>query len=244
MCSPTADAPHRLHVRLSGALAALVGAEGAELISEETLLGRLREAGLITYPSPLWGSLLEKLPEVVMAEVLPRIDPADRAVVAQVGRRWLAAVVASGLTRAGKTAGVPLRLREFLGCVERLAGAKANGCPWVVSTSVLIVRGGHVEVLKWARERDCPWNENTTACAALDGHLEVLWWAHEHGCPWDGLTIEYAAQSGHAETNQYVVWRCTWYRWNPWIQSLELALATMLLPLCFQFQLAPLQRGG
>ena len=39
-------------------------------------------------------------------KVLERIDPADRAVLAQVGRPWLAAVVASGLPRAGKRGAV------------------------------------------------------------------------------------------------------------------------------------------
>jgi hypothetical protein len=73
-------------VRLSAALAALLGrAEGAEL-PEDDLLGWLQEAGLITYPSPLLERLLEELPEVLAAEVLPRLDPADIAVIAQVGR--------------------------------------------------------------------------------------------------------------------------------------------------------------
>jgi hypothetical protein len=40
MQSPAAASPHHLLVRVSGALAALLGhAEGAALISEETLLG-------------------------------------------------------------------------------------------------------------------------------------------------------------------------------------------------------------
>ena len=66
---------HRYVVRLSGALAALLGrAEGAE-IPEDELLGTLREWGLITYPSPLLGRLLEKVPEVLAAEALPRVEP-------------------------------------------------------------------------------------------------------------------------------------------------------------------------
>ena len=212
MQSPDAAAPHRLHVRLSGALAALLGhAESAERISEESLLGRLREAGLINYPSPLLGALLERLPEVLAAEVLPQLDPADRAVVAQVGRPWLAAVVASGLPLAGKTAGVPLKVEEFVGSVGRLAWAKANGCSWTARTSIYIVRDGLVEVLKWARERDCPWNEATCLWAASLGDLVVLKWAREHGCPWDAWTCAYAAMNGHLELLQWA-----WARDCPW----------------------------
>jgi hypothetical protein len=49
-------------VYLSAALAALLDhAAGAEL-SEDELLGELREAGLITYPSPVLGRLLGILP--------------------------------------------------------------------------------------------------------------------------------------------------------------------------------------
>ena len=93
-------------------------------------LAWLRGKGLLTYPSPLVGRLLEKLPLVFAAEVLPWLDPADRAVVAQVALPWLAAVVSSGLTCAGKSEGVPLKLVDFIGSAGRLAWAKANGCPW------------------------------------------------------------------------------------------------------------------
>jgi len=59
-----------------------------------------------------------------------RLGPADCAVVAQVGHPWLAAVLAANLPRTGKSAGVPLKLNEFVGSIVRLAWAKANGCPW------------------------------------------------------------------------------------------------------------------
>jgi hypothetical protein len=89
MQSPASDSERfadRYVVRLAAALAALLGrAEGAEL-SEDELLGWLRAKGLITYPSPLLVGLLEGLPEIIAAEVLPRLDPTDRAFVAQVGR--------------------------------------------------------------------------------------------------------------------------------------------------------------
>jgi hypothetical protein len=82
---PTAAATRPLpgyFVRLSPALAALLGrAEGAEL-PEDELLGTLREWGLITYPSPLLGPLIA-LPAVFEAEVLPWLEPASRALFAR-----------------------------------------------------------------------------------------------------------------------------------------------------------------
>ena len=59
-----------------------------------------------------------------------------RAVVAQVSSLFLTAVVDSGLPRARKSAGVPLKLVDFLGSVKQLAWAKSNGCPW---------HGGHLK---------------------------------------------------------------------------------------------------
>jgi len=110
MQTPAAASLPRHVVHLSGALAALLGrAAGAEL-SEDELLAWLREAGLITYPSPLLGPLLE-LPAVFAAEVLPQLEPPDRALVARVGRASRAVVVASGLPRAGTSVGVPLKIR-------------------------------------------------------------------------------------------------------------------------------------
>jgi len=135
-------------------------AEGAEL-DEDELLGRLRENGLITYPSPLL-SFLEEYPDLVRDEVLPRLDSTDRAVFAQVGPPLLAAVVASGLPRAGNSAGVPLKLVEFCGSVGRLAWARVNGCPWEMLTCAYAAAGGHLEVLVWARERGCEWDEDTS----------------------------------------------------------------------------------
>jgi hypothetical protein len=84
--------PGRYVVRLSGALAAMLGrGEGAELWEDE-VLGTMREHGLLTYPSPLLGGLLEKVPEVLEKEVLARLDSTDHAMLAQVARPWRAAV--------------------------------------------------------------------------------------------------------------------------------------------------------
>ena len=96
--------------------------------------------------SPLLGALLEDLREVFEKEVLKeRLDPTDLAVLAQVGRACLAAVVSSGLPRAGKSEGVPLMLKDFLGSVERLAWAKQNMCPWNTRTCARVARRGHGE---------------------------------------------------------------------------------------------------
>jgi len=82
----------RYIVRLSGVLAALLGRrEGAE-IWEDEVLGMMREHRLLTYPSPLLGRLLEKVPEVLEKEVLARLDATDHAMLAQVARPWRAAV--------------------------------------------------------------------------------------------------------------------------------------------------------
>jgi len=53
-----------------------------------------------------------------------------------------AAVADSDLPWAGKTAGVPLKVKYFVGSVARLAWAKANGCPWTERTCALAVAGG------------------------------------------------------------------------------------------------------
>ena len=155
MQSPAAAAacslPHHV-VRLSTALAALLGrpedAEGAEApeLSEDELLVVLREAGLITYPSPLLGPLLE-LPAVFAAEVLPLIDPKGRALVARVGQASRVVVVASGLPRAGTSVGVPLKIKDFITSVELLAWARENGCPWIARTCAFIAQNGHLQVL-------------------------------------------------------------------------------------------------
>jgi len=84
--------------------------------------------------------------------------------LAQVGRPWLAAVVDSGLPRAGKGGAAPLVLREFVGSVKRLAWAKNNGCLWVSRTFA------------------------EAAASGGSGRLEVLGWALEHGCPCDAPT--------------------------------------------------------
>jgi hypothetical protein len=215
MQCPASDAntcPDRYVVRLSGPLASPMGrAEGA-LLPEDDLL---RELGLVTYPWPRLGGLLEKLPEVLAAEVLPWLGPTDLALFARVGQASRAAVLASGLPRAGTEGGGPLKLAELCGSVERLAWAKANGCPWVARTCEIAAHcTERVEVLRWAREHGCDWDEWTCARAATGGHLEVLKWAREHGCPWMEVNADNAeltmnccvcaAYGGHLEVLKWL----------------------------------------
>jgi len=104
------------------------------------VLDGLREAGLITYPSPLLRRFLEELPEVFEVEVLPRLDPTYRALFSRAGGSCRAAVVASSLPRAGKGAGGALKFIKFIESVPLLAWAKDKGCPWDVFTFVITPR--------------------------------------------------------------------------------------------------------
>ena len=156
-------APAGYVVRLSGGLAAHLGrAEGAEM-NEDEVLDRLREAGQISYPSPLLRPLLEQWPDVIAAEVLTRLDPMDLAMLGRVDEASRAAVVSSGMPRGGASGGVPLKLSHFCGSVERLAWARANECPWVARSCACVAEGGRLDVLRLAREHDCPWDEQTCA---------------------------------------------------------------------------------
>ena len=104
---------------------------------------------------PLWrsfvaerkGVMLLRLLELpdLFEEVLKRLDPRDRTMIAQVGRPWLGAVLDSDLPRLPKGVRVRLRLEEFSTSVERLAWAKANGCPWNTRATELAALGGHLE---------------------------------------------------------------------------------------------------
>jgi hypothetical protein len=116
-----------------------------------------------------------------------------------VGRGFLAAVVSTGLPRAGKSEGVPLKVVDFVRSVGRLTWAKSNRCPWSVLTCARIAAGGRLEVLRWARERHCSWDEQTCAKAAFGGHLVVLKWARENNCPWGRRTRELAQYMGNLE---------------------------------------------
>lgn len=148
--------------------------------------------------------LREELPEVLERFVLPELDPIDLTMLARAGRGWRAMMVASNLPCAGRTAGSRLTLDAFFGSIQRLACAKANGCPWNETVCSNAARGGHLDVLCWAGESGCLWNRNTCAYAAWGGHLHVLRWAWEHDCPWDAVTCAFAAEGGHLDVLRLV----------------------------------------
>ena len=130
------DMVGKLRAGLSGVLArearpavhadVALAAMGLATRPEAEVVDWLRERGLITYPAPL----LDLLQTDIFEEVLERLDPTARTMLAQVGKPWLAAVLASGLPRLPQGVMVRLRLRDFCTSAERLAWAKANGCPW------------------------------------------------------------------------------------------------------------------
>jgi hypothetical protein len=112
--------------------------------------------------SPLLGRLLQEWSHVFDAMVLPLLDPVTRALLGRVGQACRDAVLRSpNLPCAGRTAGVKLLVKNFVGTVKLLAWARANGCPWNWRTCTHIVRGGCLVVLQWARARNCPWDEGT-----------------------------------------------------------------------------------
>ena len=163
---------------------------------------------------------------MLVKHVLERLEPIDCAMLAQVGKPWLAVVVANNLPRAGKSVGLPLKLVDFVGSEKRLAWAKSNGCPWTERTCAFVAAGGQLGVLSWARDHGCPWHMRrphdaaepdvsvgTCASAALNGHLEVLRWARENGCPWNMWTCARAAEGGHLEVLQWAREHgCPWGR--------------------------------
>jgi hypothetical protein len=145
-----------------------------------------------------FSPLLERFPHLFAQKVLQHLEPIDRTFLAQAGRACRAAVAAADLPRAGSREEVlgksvwvvTHRLSEFVDSVERLAWAKASGCPWSKPRNMrkrraIIAGRGRLHVPRWAREHDCPWDElNDCRISAWQGHLQVLRWARENGCPW------------------------------------------------------------
>ena len=153
--------------------------------------------------SPLLD-LLQRFPDLFLKEVLERLDSTARALLARTGSAFWdlvfpRSIFPSGLLGAETPAAGAARvfkLVDFLGIVDRLAWAKANGCPWDTRTCSLAARGGHLEALMYAREHGCSWDKRTCEQAALRGHLKVLQWARQHGCPWDDMTCCALLQAG------------------------------------------------
>ena len=148
-------------------------------------------------------ALVEDFPDLFQKEVLERLDPLDRALLARTGSGVRTAVKRSGMPRVGGTADGPrVRIVPFCESIPMSIWAVANGCTWQREedeTCEKIATGGNLEVLRWAREHGCPWGVDTCAGAAGGGHLEVLQWAREHGCRWDVMTCACAAESGQME---------------------------------------------
>ena len=130
-------------------------------------------------PSSLSSPLLEFLGEhpVLFKElVLARLDPTDLALFAKAGPEARAAVVASGLPRAGVPGGVLLEVKDFVSTVELLAWAKEKGCPWGTRTCALVARGGHLESVEVGASARLPVgcrDECIRRCGWASGSFEV-----------------------------------------------------------------------
>jgi len=216
-------------------LTALLRPGGRGRVYEDAMLGRLREAGLITYPSPLFRGLLEELPEVFAAEVLPKLDPADLAFVAQVDSGCRAAVVASGLPCAGtrvgmreltpeESAGLAWAVRaappgdnfpgdqlEALGYVDAEDLPRTDGVVRLELEEFCTSAGR----LAWAKASGCRWDEWTSAFCARAigvGSLGALKWARDQGCPWDEWTCADSAWNGRLDLLQWArEHHCPWH---------------------------------
>jgi hypothetical protein len=156
--------------------------------------------------------LLKAQPELFHREVLGRLDPSDRTSLTRAASAlrdmvYPRSIFPSGLPRAGTTATAGaarvFKLADFVGSVERLGWAKANGCPWEERTCELAAGGGHLVALQWARAQGCLWDAWTSYSTAEYGHLEVLQWAREHDCPWDEDTCNFAAVGGRLALLQW-----------------------------------------
>jgi hypothetical protein len=173
-------------------------------------------------PSPPLLELLERFPDLFLKEVLERLDPTTRAPLAGAGSAFLEVVFPRSIfpfglpTRAYITGGEArvFKLGDFLGSAERLAWARANGCPWNRRTCQLAAARGKLEALQWMREQNCPWisySFGVCEAAAMGGHLAVLRWAREHDCPLAEATCYFAAARGHLAALQWArAHGCPW----------------------------------
>jgi hypothetical protein len=171
--------------------------------------------------SPLLD-LLQRFPHLFDKYVLERLDPAARADLARTGSAFWDLVFPRSIfplgllhaeTPAAAGAARVFKLVDFLGTDERLAWAKANGCPWDERTCRCAARGGHLEALRW--EHGCPWHteqahslveaaweaEDAAEAAAVDAAraaLAALSAAQRRRrrrrCPWSGRTSGEAAR--------------------------------------------------
>jgi len=147
-------------------------------------------------------------------EVLSRLSPTDRAMLARVDKRCAAVVALSGLPRAGSSRELPFKVRDFVGSPERLIWGEANDAPCGCDeATMLFVAGvGSVETVRWMQERMCyPINEKLCASAAAHGNFQALRYTLEHGCPCGDYTFGSAAGGGQLAIMQFLRERqCPW----------------------------------
>ena len=103
---------------------------------------------MTTDASPLLGRLLEELPYLFAAEVLPLLDRTGLALLARACWQCGEAVLSVGVVIAGDSEEGPLKVKGFLGSAELLAWARNNGCPWNERTCALAAEGGHLAALR------------------------------------------------------------------------------------------------
>jgi len=214
--------PHRDRyvVRPAGVLTDLLGA--AELGEDELLL-RLRELGLLTYPSPLLEGLLGELHEVLAVEVLARLDLTYRVLFGQAGRACRAAVVALGVPHA---AGGGELLEEEESLEEE--GQEEEAVEEEGEEEEDEAEEHMVEEDEEDEVEEEPLQEGSTSDESTEGgpllfkfrvkdfvvSVERLAWAKERGCPWDTLICVMAGEGGHLE-----VLKWAWERRCPWDSS-------------------------
>ena len=137
-------------------------------------------------------SLLEGLPDVFEANVLPRLGIKDHVALAGVNRACRGALKEVEAVRWLLSRGEEWDKLWLQPSCRRRYEVCANAA-----------REGQLEVLKWARDRGCQWNAGTCSGAAEGGHLDVLQWARANGCEWDWETCAFAAEGGHLEVLQW-----------------------------------------
>jgi|AntAceMinimDraft_12_1070368.scaffolds.fasta_scaffold28691_1 hypothetical protein len=182
-----------------------------------TLLPREREvdeANEVVDEAPAPFYLLENHPDVFRDEILAYLSPTDCAMLARVNKRCAAAVMLSGVCRAGSRRELPFRLRDFVVSAERLVWGEANNAPcgWDEATLLFVASFGSVETVCWLQERvECPMGEVLCAAAAAHGNFEVLRWALEQSYPCGDYTFGSAASGGHLAIMQFLRERgCPW----------------------------------
>ena len=173
---------------------------------------------------PLLDRLLEELPEVVHYFVLPMLNPNALTMLAQVGRRWHAAVLSSGLPRAATPPGIPLELYEFHRFIKHYTRSKLDGTLDVNSVSGMMIRQSYMsEALSVCRRMDIhrraeeqmgrrsTWGTHICAHAAARGHLDILECARALDYPWGADTCAFAARGGHLDVLKWArSYHCPW----------------------------------